>query len=198
MPMMPQALMDAAAAFGLVAIAELGDKSQLVCMGLAARHRAIPVLAGAVLAFALLNLIAVLFGASLAHWLPPWLIAATVAVLFAVFGIRALLAAQAPEEEVVCPSAPGYGVLLSTSMLIFVAEFGDKTQLAVAGLAGALPPLAIWAGATAGLALTSLLGVTAGRTLLQRLPQAWIHRLSAVLFLGFAVVAAAKALNGLG
>src|SRR5690606_17913688 len=56
MPMMPQTLLDAAAAFGLVAIAELGDKSQLVCMGLAARHRAVPVLAGAVVAFALLNL----------------------------------------------------------------------------------------------------------------------------------------------
>lgn len=196
--MMPQTLLDAAAAFGLVAIAELGDKSQLVCMGLAARHRAVPVLAGAVVAFALLNLIAVLFGASLAHWLPPWLIGVSVAVLFAVFGIRALLAARAPEQEEACPPAPGYGVFLSTSVLIFVAEFGDKTQLAVAGLAGALPPLAIWAGATAGLALTTLIGVTAGRTLLQRLPQAWIHRVSAVLFLSFAAVAASKALSGLG
>lgn len=196
--MMPQTLLDAAAAFGMVAIAELGDKSQLVCMGLAARHRAVPVLAGAVVAFALLNLIAVLFGASLAHWLPPWLIGASVAILFAVFGIRALLAARAPEQEEACPPAPGYGVFLSTSMLIFVAEFGDKTQLAVAGLAGALPPLAIWAGATAGLALTTLIGITAGRTLLQRLPQAWIHRVSAALFLSFAAVAASKALSGLG
>lgn len=52
--------------FILIALAEIGDKSQLVCMTLAARHRGVPVVLGAALAFALLNLLAVLFGAGMA------------------------------------------------------------------------------------------------------------------------------------
>ena len=67
---MASSLIDAVTTFGLVALAEMGDKSQLVCIGLAARHRGLPVLIGAVAAFALLNLIAVVFGAGLAQWLP--------------------------------------------------------------------------------------------------------------------------------
>lgn len=54
----------------LIALAEFGDKSQLVCMTLAARHRGLPVVFGAVAAFAILNLLAVLFGAAVAAWLP--------------------------------------------------------------------------------------------------------------------------------
>ncbi|MEH6578911.1 MAG: TMEM165/GDT1 family protein [Amphritea sp.] len=57
-------------AFLLVFLAEFGDKSQLVCMTLAARHKSLPVLLGAVFSFALLNLIAVTLGATAAAWLP--------------------------------------------------------------------------------------------------------------------------------
>jgi hypothetical protein len=56
----------------LIALAEIGDKSQLVCMTLAARHRGLPVVIGAIAAFAVLNLLAVLFGAAVAAWLPGW------------------------------------------------------------------------------------------------------------------------------
>jgi hypothetical protein len=87
-------------AFGLIALAELGDKTQLVCMTLAARHPPAPVLIGAVLAFAVLNLLAVLFGASVAAWAPEWVTAAVVAVLFAVFGWRAWREADAEIVEV--------------------------------------------------------------------------------------------------
>ena len=62
--------------FGLVFLAELGDKSQLVCMTLAARHRHWPVLAGATVAFAILNSLAVIFGAGLSHWVPERVLAA--------------------------------------------------------------------------------------------------------------------------
>ena len=67
-------LITASTAFGLVALAELGDKTQLVCMTLAARHPPVPVLLGAIIAFAILNLLAVLFGAAAAAWLPQWLL----------------------------------------------------------------------------------------------------------------------------
>ncbi len=88
----------------------------------------------------------------------------------------------------------GHGIFFTTFALIFMAEFGDKTQLAVAGLSITSPPQAVWVGATAALAATSALGVIAGRALLRYLSLAWIHRLSGLLFLILAVVVWATAL----
>ena len=83
-------LSSASATYLLIVLAEFGDKSQLVCMTLAARHRGLPVVIGAIAAFAILNLLAVLFGAAVAAWLPEWLVITAVAVLFALFGLSAL------------------------------------------------------------------------------------------------------------
>ncbi len=182
----------ASTAFGLVALAEVGDKTQLVCMTLAARHPPAPVLIGAVLAFALLNVLAVLFGASVAAWLPGWITAAIVAVLFAVFGWRSWREGDAETVDVVEKS--GRSVLLSTFALIFLAELGDKTQLAVAGLASTQAALPVWIGGTLGLAATSALGVLAGSTVLKRLPMRLLHRASGILFLLLAVAAGWQAL----
>jgi putative Ca2+/H+ antiporter (TMEM165/GDT1 family) len=192
---MSEFLVTASTTLGLVALAELGDKTQLVCMTLAARHPAPPVLFGAVLAFAVLNLLAVVFGAAVAVWLPEWLVAALVAVLFAAFGVHALRAAGA--EAVKVEERDGRSVLLSTFVLIFLAELGDKTQLAVAGLAGTQDPLAVWVGGTLALALTSALGVLAGQTLLRRLPLHLLHLVSGALFLLLAAVAGWRAVTAL-
>jgi putative Ca2+/H+ antiporter (TMEM165/GDT1 family) len=181
-------LASAGTTFLLVALAEIGDKSQLVCMTLAARHRGWPVVIGAVAAFAFLNALAVLFGAAVAAWLPEWLVALAVAVLFAGFGINALRYTDDDEDEEI-EEKPGHGIVATTFLLIFLAEFGDKTQLAVAGMGSTSEPYAVWLGATAALALTSLLGVFAGRRLLKRLPLKWIHRISGVFFLLLAAFA---------
>ena len=186
-----QWLGSAGTTFLLVGLAEFGDKSQLVCMTLAARHRGLPVLVGAIVAFAVLNLLAVLFGAAVAAWLPEWLVTAAVAVLFAVFGISALRYQEEDGDDDV-EEAPGHGIVATTFLLIFLAEFGDKTQLAVAGLGSTGEPTAVWAGATAALAVTSALGVFAGRKLLNRLPLKWIHRVSGIFFLLLAVFAVTR------
>ena len=179
--------------FLLVALAEIGDKSQLVCMTLAARHRGLPIVIGAIAAFAVLNLLAVLFGAAVAAWLPEWLVIMAVAVLFAGFGISALrYKEEAGDEDV--EEKPGHGIVATTFLLIFLAEFGDKTQLAVAGLGSTSEPSAVWAGATIALAITSIIGVFAGRKLLNRLPLKWIHRISGVFFLLLAVFALSRLL----
>lgn len=182
----------ASTTLGLVALAELGDKTQVVCMTLAARHRALPVLLGAVLAFMVLNLLAVVFGAAVAIWLPQWLVAAVVAVLFAIFGLHALR--EAGTEAVEVQERSGRSVLLSTFVLIFLAELGDKTQLAVAGLASTNAILPVWVGGTLALALTSALGVLAGQTLLRRLPMKLLHGVSGALFLLMAGLAAWRAI----
>ena len=179
--------------FVLIALAEIGDKSQLVCMTLAARHRHWPVMLGATTAFCILNALAVLFGAGVAAWVPERLIAAIVAVLFGVYGIHALIHQDDGESEGLVEK-PGHGIFITTLLLIVVAEFGDKTQIAVAALAGSMPPLPVWLGATAALVAVSALGVWAGRTVLQRLSLNWLHRTSGGIFLLFAFAAGWKAL----
>ncbi len=157
-------------------------------MTLAARHRPWPVLSGAVVAFAVLNLLAVMFGAVVAAWLPePWLSLA-VAVLFAFFGVQSLLFDDS--DEVNDAKARSTHSLFATALLmIFIAEFGDKTQLAVAGLASTYHGLPVWMGATLALLSTTALGVIAGEHLLKRMPLELIHKFSGVLFLVLALVA---------
>ena len=187
----------AGASFLLIAAAEIGDKSQIVCMTLAARHRGWPVLLGATSAFALLNLVAVLFGAAVATWVPEPLLALVVAVLFAAFGIHALRTEPEAEGETVVEKS-GHGIFFATFLLITVAEFGDKTQIAVAGLSCCAIPAAVWVGATLALAATSALGVVAGRTILQRIPIALVHRISGAIFLLLAAFAAYLAVTTMG
>ncbi len=182
----------AATSFALILAAEMGDKSQLVCMALASKHRPVPVVLGALAAFALLNGLAVGFGNVIANWLPDYVIAATVAVLFVVFGIQALRAPiEDPHEEL--KEKSGHGIFFTTFILITVAEFGDKTQLAVVALSSTSSPIGVWIGATLALGATSALGVLAGRKLLQKIPLELLHKIGGTLFLMLSGVAAAKA-----
>lgn len=177
-----------ASSFSLIGLAEIGDKSQLVCMALAIRYRAWPVLLGAVIAFALLNLAAVLFGAAVAHWLPENIVTIVVGLLFLLFGFHALRSHGEDEDEVV-EEKGSHGIFFSTFLLIILAEFGDKTQIAVAGLASTADIVAVWLGATLALAVTSGLGILAGRTILQRVSVNLLHRLSGSLFILFGLAA---------
>jgi len=182
----------ATTAFGLVFLAEMGDKSQLVCMTLAARHRHGPVLAGSIFAFVLLNTLAVTLGAGLAQWLPERVLAAAVALLFGTFGLITLR--TRPGEDLGPIQERGrYGIFFTTLLILVVAEMGDKTQLAVAGMAGIGPALPVWLGATLALAITSAIGVYLGCRLLQRFPLRRLHQVSGVFFLALAGLALTRA-----
>eukprot|EP00825_Cyclidium_porcatum_P043838 TRINITY_DN6317_c0_g1_i2.p1 TRINITY_DN6317_c0_g1~~TRINITY_DN6317_c0_g1_i2.p1 ORF type:complete len:142 (+),score=11.48 TRINITY_DN6317_c0_g1_i2:166-591(+) len=97
------------------------------------------------------------------------------------------------DEEI--EEKPGHGIFATTFLMIFLAEFGDKTQIAVAGMGSAADASATWVGATLALACTSLLGVFAGRRLLNHLPLKWIHRISGVFFLLLALLATLRLLG---
>lgn len=178
--------------FTLIAAAEIGDKSQLVCMTLASRHRAMPVLLGAITAFAFLNTLAVVFGIAIASWLPEHIVATVVAVLFAAFGIHSLRIEAEDENEEVREKS-GSSIFFATFLLITVAEFGDKTQLAVVGLSSTVVPTAVWLGSTAALAATSALGILAGRRILQKIPLTLLHKISGTIFLMLSVFAGYRA-----
>ncbi len=175
--------------FTLISLAEIGDKSQLVCMTLAARHRGLPVFIGVSAAFIILNLLAVVFGASLAAWLPEWLVALAVGLLFGIFGIQMLRGDDEEDDDdddIVESSARS--VFTTSFLLIFMAEFGDKTQIAIAALSGNHDPVSVWIGGTAALIFLSGLGVVAGSKLLSKIPEGALHRVSGIFFLVLAAL----------
>lgn len=185
----------AATSFALIAAAEIGDKSQLVCMTLASRHRAMPIMLGAIAAFAFLNTLAVVFGVAIASWLPEYIVAAIVAFLFAAFGIHSLRIEEDDDDEEIKEKS-GHGIFFTTFLLITMAEFGDKTQLAVVALSSTAAPIAVWFGSTAALASTSALGILAGRTILQKVPLTLLHKISGTIFLLLSVFAGYRAYVG--
>ncbi|MDD5580176.1 MAG: TMEM165/GDT1 family protein [Methylobacter sp.] len=178
-----------ASSFALIAAAEMGDKSQLVCMTLSSCHRALPVMLGAVTAFAFLNTLAMIFGAAIATWLPHYLIAATVSLLFVIFGIHSLRLIEYKGNKVVKEKS-SHGIFFTTFLLIAVAEFDDKTPLAVIALSSATVPIAVWLGSTAALASISALGIVTGRAFLKIIPLILLHKISGTIFLILSVFAA--------
>jgi len=192
--------MDWLTSYFLILAAEVGDKSQLVCMALAVRYRATPVLAGSILAFLFLNSIAVIFGSAIAGWIPELVIAVAVSALFLGFGLHALFA-SADDDDISGKNISDDDIqiksqrhiLLSTFALITLAELGDKTQLAVVALSSQGNPTSVWLGSTLALVTTSVMAVWAGRTLLQRIPIVLLHRISGALFIALSALAAYSA-----
>ncbi len=175
--------------FALLFVAETGDKTQLMAMTLAHRYRAAPVIGGVFAAFLALNLLAVWAGEAVFRVVPRPMVLLVGGALFVFFAIRAWRDAKADDETIV-PLARASSVFVTSFVVIFVAELGDKTQLAMVALAaGSGDPWAVLVGGTAALWGVSLIGVVAGRTLLTRIPRATVHRASALLFLAFGLLA---------
>jgi putative Ca2+/H+ antiporter (TMEM165/GDT1 family) len=175
------------AALGLVFIAELGDKTQLVALGFGARHRLAPVLAGIVAAYSVTNLLSVVVGGLLGAAFPTRAIGLVGGLLFLGFAVWTLRSGDDGEEDGVTSTADR-SVFWSVAVAMFVAELGDKTMLATATLAAQGNPVLVWIGATVGIILSGTLGVLLGRAFGARLPERATRIGSAVLFAGFGVV----------
>jgi putative Ca2+/H+ antiporter (TMEM165/GDT1 family) len=174
------------AALGLVFVAELGDKTQLVALGFGARYRLAPVLTGVVAAYMATNLLSVLVGGLLGATLPTRAIGLVGGVLFLGFAAWTLLNEDEDyEEETEAPPGGDRSVVLSVATAMFVAELGDKTMLATATLAAQGNPVLVWIGATIGIILAGALGVLLGRWFGARLPDTVTRIGSAVLFAVF-------------
>ena len=174
------------AALGLVFVAELGDKTQLVALGLGARHRLAPVLTGVVLAYMATNLLSVVVGGLLGATLPTSAIGLGGGVLFLGFAAWTLWTTGGDEDDEGTVTSHG-SIVLSVAAAMFVAELGDKTMLATATLAAQGNPVLVWIGATIGIILAGTLGVLLGRMFGARLPERATRIGSAVLFAVFGV-----------
>lgn len=169
--------------FPAVALAELGDKTQLVVIFLAARFRK-PwvVLAGLITGAAANAGLAVAGGALLDRLVPAGFLEWLVACGFVLIGAWMLLGREYDDAEP--PPATMHGAFLTTVWLFFIMEMGDKTQLATVALAAGLPSMQwVFAGAALGLAAANLPALWLGHRFASRLPHALLHRLSAGLFI---------------
>jgi putative Ca2+/H+ antiporter (TMEM165/GDT1 family) len=172
--------------FGIIFLAELGDKTQLTAMALAVRFPWKKTFIGIAAAFALLNVGAVLLGKVLFAVLPLFWVMLASAGLFLFFGIATLRGSGSEEEADEEKKFSGRGALATSFLMILMAELGDKTQLVTASLAARHDaPLAVFAGSTLALWSVSLLGIFAGRQLLRVVPLSYIHRAAGSLFIIF-------------
>jgi putative Ca2+/H+ antiporter (TMEM165/GDT1 family) len=179
--------------FGLIFLAELGDKTQLTAMALATRFRWTRAFIGIALAFALLNAVAVGAGRLLFDLVPLGWVKAASALLFLGFGVVAWRNAR-QEGEAERGARSNRGPVLTSFLLILLAELGDKTQLLTASLAAQYAsPLAVFAGSTLALWAVSLLGLLVGAQVRRWIPARHVQRAAAVVFVVCGTVLAVQA-----
>lgn len=167
----------------LVAVAEIGDKTQLLALVLAARYRKpVPVILGILAATLANHALAALLGASAAAWLDgPWFSFA-VALSFIAMGLWTLVPDKLDEDEQ--PKARG-GAFIATTIAFFFVEMGDKTQLATVALGARFDStLLVTMGTTLGMLLANAPVVLLGDRLLARVPMRAVHLGAALLFIG--------------
>ena len=183
-----------AVAFGVVFVAELGDKTQLLALDFGARYSLRTVAIGLTLGYGVANIVATIVGGILGAALPDrpiQVIGGLVFLGFAVLAVRRATSASTesdPAEQ--APSVRGTSTLAvigSIAALIAVAEMGDKTQIATATLASQSAPVGVWIGATLGAASSGMVGAVAGNFIGDRIPARTLQYASAALFSLFGV-----------
>ena len=192
----------AATVFALIVPAELPDKTFVATLVLTTRFRAWPVFIGSAIGLAVQALIAVTAGSVLAL-LPETPVKAVSAGIFALGAVLMIRTTESPEEEeaeieaelAATPPAPSaLRVIVTSFVVLFLAEWGDLTQLLTASLSAKYDnPTAVFTGSCLGLIVVAALAVTGGKALLRVLPLEWVRRIAAVAFAVVAVVTALEA-----
>jgi Ca2+/H+ antiporter, TMEM165/GDT1 family len=166
---------------GTVALAEIGDKTQLLALVLAARFRKpLPIVAGILVSTLLNHALAGWLGTLVAHWLTPQVLRWVVATSFIAIALWAL------KPDTLDEKAPlsTHGAFVATVIAFFIAEIGDKTQVATVLLAAKYSPLwQVVLGTTVGMLLANVPVVMLGSRFAERLPLRAARRTAAALFL---------------
>ncbi|MFN0028207.1 MAG: TMEM165/GDT1 family protein [Acidimicrobiales bacterium] len=174
--------------FGVIFVAELGDKSQLMALTFATRFKTLPVLVGITVATAVVHAISVLAGAALGAAIPTRVLNVAAAVAFVGFGLWTLRGDRLSESEEQRAAQPARHAIVAVAVVFFLAELGDKTMLATITLAARSDQWGTWAGSTLGMVAADALAIVVGRQLGSRLPERAIRIGAAVSFFVFAVL----------
>ena len=182
--------------FGVIFLAELGDKSQLMAMTFAARYRAIVVLVSITVATAIVHLVSVLLGAVVGVALPTHIINIVAGVAFLGFAAWTLRGDELTEEEAAKVDRDATSVFLTVGVAFFLAELGDKTMLATITLATDHGLVGTWIGSTLGMVAADALAIGVGSVLGARLPERTIRIGAAIAFVVFGVILIAEGIRG--
>lgn len=174
---------------GVVALAEVGDKTQLLAFMLAARYRrTTPIVLGILVATVVNHAFAAALGTWLTHALGHNVLRWVLGLGFLAMAVWILIPDKLDADEVQLKN--GMGVFMTTTVAFFLAEMGDKTQVATVALAAQYEAfMAVVAGTTLGMMIANVPAVLVGDRLAHRMPVRLIHAIAAALFAVLGIVA---------
>jgi putative Ca2+/H+ antiporter (TMEM165/GDT1 family) len=180
---------------GLIFVAELGDKTQLVALTLATRFRAGVVLAGIFVATLLVHLLSVAIGGLTGTFLSSGWIELLSGLAFIGFGLWTIRGDELDEGQGARQSLTS--PFLIVTVTFFLAELGDKTMLGTVTLAASYSLVWVWLGSTLGMVLSDGLAIWVGQALGKKLPERAIKTGAAGIFFVFGIYYAVKGANEL-
>lgn len=170
------------ASLAFVVLAEMGDKTQLLAMAFATRYRWQTVMWGVFAATILNHLFAVLVGSYLTSIIPLAYIRLAAAASFILFGLWTIWGDELDGEDEKRGRSPFWTVAIA----FFMAEMGDKTQLATVALAAQYAAiLPVWLGTTTGMLIADGIGIVFGIVLGKKIPERVVKWGAALIFIGF-------------
>ncbi len=177
------------ASFFIIGLAELGDKTQLLVLALAAKYPMEKVIYGVAAATALLMLFAVLVGEAVHRLIHPLFISILAGAFFIIYGLIMINSARQGEEVHEDKPVKAKDPFLVAFASMFLAELGDKTQLATFAIAAKYSaPFQVWLGATIGMIVVNLFGIAIGNILRNYMPEKVMNLLAGVIFIVFGMV----------
>jgi putative Ca2+/H+ antiporter (TMEM165/GDT1 family) len=181
----------------IVALAEIGDKTQLLAFILAARfRRPWPIVLGILVATLANHAFAAAVGTWLTTLMGPQTLRWVLGLSFIAMAVWTLIPDKLDEDEA---RLPRLGVFGATLVAFFLAEMGDKTQIATVALAAQYQALvAVVAGTTLGMMIANVPAVLLGDRIATRMPVKLVHGIAAAIFLGLGIATLAGAGEGLG
>jgi putative Ca2+/H+ antiporter (TMEM165/GDT1 family) len=175
-------------AAGAVTLAEMGDKTQLLAMAFASKYKASKVLIGVFIATVLNHGLAVAAGNYITRWegAQVW-IQGIAALSFIFFGLWTIRGDKLDGED---KKKSNFGPIITVAIAFFIAELGDKTQLATIALAAKFPtsPVAILIGTTTGMIIADGIGIIIGVVMGKKIPERTVKLISAAAFILFGFI----------
>ena len=168
-----------------VVLAEMGDKTQLLAMAFATRFRWQTVMWGVFAATVLNHLFAVVVGNYITRFIPMNYVQITAAASFILFGLWTIRGDELDGED----KTSCYNPFCTVAIAFFIAEMGDKTQLATVALAAQFNTIIpVWMGTTAGMMIADGIGIIIGIVLGKRIPERTVKWAAALIFIAFGMI----------
>jgi putative Ca2+/H+ antiporter (TMEM165/GDT1 family) len=182
--------------FGVIFVAELGDKSQLMALAFATRYRPLPILIGITIATAVVHAVSVLVGVLIGARMPTDAINIVAGLAFLGFAWWTWRGDSLDDDEAARVDRDSRSAIVAASVAFFLAELGDKTMLATITLATTHGWFGTWLGSTVGMVAADALAILVGAYLGTKLPERVIRVGATVLFVLFGLVLLFEGLRG--